>query len=169
MRCAAVVSSSFLLVSGICAQDQERSLIDRLLRPDMELQNHAQGKKFATNSAVVENRGIVGTFFSQPPRKEKQVGEPRSIATTEYESRSFENGSRGSSSIQNRDANLPGQLTTPSVRDIHETHDSHLKVADRSFAGERWFREEGKSQKSLARQNPPLTIDQVRELLNKNK
>jgi hypothetical protein len=29
--------------------------------------------------------------------------------------------------------------------------------------------DEGKSQKSLNRQNEPLTIEQVRELLNKNK
>jgi hypothetical protein len=83
--------------------------------------------------------------------------------------RSFQSDSSVSSSVQNRAANLPGQLATSSARDIHETHDSHLKVADRNFAGERSFREQGKSQESLDRQNPPLTIDQVRKLLNKNK
>jgi hypothetical protein len=167
VRCAAAVCLGLILVSTGFAQQEERSLIDRLLRPDMELQNNAQGKKF-TSPAVIENRGT-GTFSLQPAPKEKQVTEPRKIVAKTYESRSFENGSRGSSSIQNREANLPGQLTTSSTNDIHETHDSHLKVADRSFAGERPFREQGKSQKSLDRQNPPLTIDQVRDLLNKNK
>ena len=169
MRCAAAVCLGFILVSTSFAQQQERSLIDRLLRPDMALQNNAQGKKFSTTPAVIENRGTAGTFFLQPARKEKQVADPRKIAAKTYESRSFENGSRGSSSIQNHEANLPGQLTSSSTDDIHETHDSHLKVADRSFAGERPFREQGKSQKSLDRQNPSLTIDQVRDLLNKNK
>ena len=43
------------------------------------------------------------------------------------------------------------------------------KVASRVYPGNRPFLGEGKSQKSLNQQNAPLTIDQVRELLNKNK
>jgi hypothetical protein len=42
-------------------------------------------------------------------------------------------------------------------------------VDARIFAGNRPFLDQGKSQKALSRQNPPLTIEQVRELLNKNK
>src|SRR5213078_2400801 len=43
------------------------------------------------------------------------------------------------------------------------------KVASRAYAGNRPFLNEGTNQKSLNRQNEPLTIEQVRELLNKNK
>ena len=39
----------------------------------------------------------------------------------------------------------------------------------REYAGNRPFLGQGKSQKSLSAQNPPLTIEQVRELLNKSK
>lgn len=169
VRCAPLICSSLLFVSNVFAQQQERSLIDRLLRPDVELQNNAQGKTFATSSIVVERRGTVGTFLLQPTRREKRAADSRSFATKKFNSRSFENGFGGSSSIQNRQVKLPGQLPTSAARNIHETHDSHLEVANRSFAGEREFRDQGKSQKSLDRQNPPLTIDQVRELLNKNK
>ena len=38
-----------------------------------------------------------------------------------------------------------------------------------SFAGNRPFLGQGKSQKALSAQDRPLTIEQVRELLNKNK
>jgi hypothetical protein len=169
VRYAAIICCGYLLASKVSAQQQERSLIDRLLRPDMELQNNAQGKKFPTSSVAVENRGTAGTFYLQPARKEKQVSNLPNIGTNMYKSRSLGNDSQKSSSLQNREANLPGQLTASSVQDINENHDSHLKVADRSFVGDREFREQGKSQKSLDRQNPPLTIDQVRELLNKNK
>jgi hypothetical protein len=169
VRCAPVICSSLLLASTVLAQQQERSLIDRLLRPDMELQNNAQSKKFSAKPANIENRGTVGTFFLQPTRPEKQAADSPSFVPKKYNSRSFENGLGGSSSIQNRQAKLPEQLPTSAARNIHETHDSHLEVADRNFAGEREFRDQGKSQKSLDRQNPPLTIDQVRELLNKNK
>ena len=46
---------------------------------------------------------------------------------------------------------------------------SDKKVPSRAYAENRPFLDQGKSQKSLNRQNAPLTIDQVRELLNKNK
>jgi hypothetical protein len=46
---------------------------------------------------------------------------------------------------------------------------SGKKVASGAYAGNRPFLDEGKSQKSLSRKNEPLTIEQVRELLNKNK
>ena len=64
------------------AQRQEPSLVDRLLRPNMELQNSAQRKKFSASSAVVERRGTVGTFYLQPNRTEKSFAEPGSY--TEY-------------------------------------------------------------------------------------
>ena len=55
------------------------------------------------------------------------------------------------------------------ARGTRDAPQSDKKVAVRTYAENRPFLEEGKSQKSLNRQNAPLTIDQVRELLNKNK
>ena len=56
--------------------------------------------------------------------------------------------------------------TASGVRDAPQ---AGKKIASRAYAGTRPFLDEGKSQKSLNQQNAPLTIDQVRELLNKNK
>jgi hypothetical protein len=42
-------------------------------------------------------------------------------------------------------------------------------IATRDFASSRTFLDQGKSQKALSQQDKPLTIEQVRELLNKNK
>ena len=134
----------------------------------MELQNNAQGKKFVASSAVVEHRGSVGAFLLQPKRVEKSFVDTHGLTTTEYPSRSVRTG-RTISSTQDRTANTPEPLGTSSVRDIHSANDPHNLTAGRIFADQHQFREQGKSQKSLDRQNPPLTIDQVRELLNKNK
>ncbi len=169
MRWAPLACLGFLLVSTALAQQQERRLIDRLLRPDMNLQNNAQGKKFDANAAVVENRGRVGTFFLEQTRKQKPVIETRTANTREYRFRSLQSDSWVRSSIQKRTANLPGQVATSSSRDVHGAYDANLEVVGRSFPGECAFPEQGKSRKSPDRQNPPLTIDQVRELLNKNK
>ena len=169
MRGLAIVSLFSVWTTAGLAQNQEQSLVDRLLRPNMELRNNAQGKKFTANSTVTSRRGTVGTFYVESRRKEKSFAETRTVAHKEYHARSFENDAALSFSVQNRDANLPGQLKTSPARNLRETHDAYSEVLGRSFVDQRTFREQGKSQKSLDRQNPPLTIDQVRELLNKNK
>src|SRR6266540_4086939 len=55
------------------------------------------------------------------------------------------------------------------ARGVRDAPQSDKRVATRAYAENRPFLDEGKSQKSLNRQNAPLTIEQVRELLNKNK
>jgi hypothetical protein len=57
---------------------------------------------------------------------------------------------------------------TPTARVSVSPRDSQRESPTSSFAGNRPFLEKGKSQKSLERKNPPMNIDQVRELLNKN-
>src|SRR5437016_530736 len=47
------------------AQDQEKKLVDRLLKPDMSLQNEAQNKKFIADGASTNKRANVGTFYVQ--------------------------------------------------------------------------------------------------------
>jgi len=134
----------------------------------MELQNKAQGKRFVASSAVIEHRGSVGTFLLQPNRAEKSFVDTHILTTTEYPSRLVRTG-RTISSSQNQTANIPGPVGSSSVRDIHSANTSQLPSNSRMFADQHQFRDQGKSQKSLDRQNPPMTIDQVRELLNKNK
>jgi len=134
----------------------------------MDLQNNAQGKKFAASPAVIEHRGSVGTFLLQPNRAEKPFADTPTLTTTEYPSRSLATP-RTISSSQNRSANIPGPVGSSSVRDIHGVNTPQTASNSRIFADQHQFREQGKSQKSLDRQNPPMTIDQVRELLNKNK
>ena len=56
--------------------------------------------------------------------------------------------------------------TAHGVRDAPQ---SGKKVASHAYAGNRPFLNQGTNQKSLNRHNEPLTIEQVRELLNKNK
>ena len=58
---------------------------------------------------------------------------------------------------------------TRTARGPRDAPQSDKKVASRSYAENRPFLDQGKSQKSLNRKNAPLTIEQVRELLNKNK
>lgn len=168
MRWVTTLCFVFLRMPTSWAQHQEPSLVDRLLRPNMELQNNAQGKKFSANSAVIERRGTVGTFSLKPNRNEKSFVDMRVLAAPKYPSRSFHEAA-AAASLQDRNVNAPAKVSTMSVRGVHDAHDAHSAINSRSFADQRPFQEKGKSQKSLDRRNPPLTIEQVRELLNKNK
>jgi hypothetical protein len=43
-------------LTSVYGQVQQQSLIDRLLRPNMDLQNSAQGKTFDLNAYAIERR-----------------------------------------------------------------------------------------------------------------
>ena len=151
------------------AQQQERSLIDRLLRPNMKLQNTAQGKVFSANSKNNAERGTARTFVVEPIATQKTFGDTRAVVTKEYRSHLVRADALQNSVVETRQVNVPAPLTTSSASDLNAAYDAHLYVSGRTFPDQRTFRDQGKSRKLLNRQNPPLTIDQVRELLNKNK
>jgi hypothetical protein len=163
----------FLLVgiSSVCAQDQERKLMDRLLKPDMTLQNSAQNKKFvADGSSPINKRATVGTFYVHRKPHPKNFSGTRSFSTTQFNSRTYHSGhSAYEVSSQQTMANSRSAHANQSARGVRDAPQSGKKVASRAYADNRPFLDEGKSQKSLNRHNAPLTIDQVRELLNKNK
>jgi hypothetical protein len=161
-----------LLAALSCAraQDQERKLVDRLLRPDMSLQNSEQKKKFIAAGTSINKEATVGTFYAEKKSNSKTFSATRDFSTRQFNSRSF-HGSRSAyqHSSQQVMGNSGRAYPTEAVRGARDAPQSGKKVASRAYAENRPFLDEGKSQKSLNRQNAPLTIEQVRELLNKNK
>lgn len=136
----------------------------------MELRNQAQNKAFTADSKVVSHQGTVETFVVERGAKPKVFNDAHGASTKEYTSGSGKADLRERSVLQARNVDTHSQLATSSARDVRGAYDARLAVSGRNFSeDERVFREQGKSQKSLDRQNPPLTIDQVRELLNRNK
>jgi hypothetical protein len=168
-----LLTISVLLLGASCclrAQDQERKLVDRLLRPDMTLQSGEQKKKFIADGTSINKRARVGTFYVEKKSESKTFSGTRELSTQQFNSRPF-HGSR--SAFQNSSQQSVGNsrlaYPTQSARGPRDASQSDKKVASRGYAENRPFLDQGKSQKSLNRQNAPLTIDQVRELLNKNK
>jgi len=160
-----------LLIALPCvrAQDQENKLVNRLLRPDMTLQNKAQNKKFIADGTSINKKATVGTFYLQKKSNAKRFSGTRDFPARQFLSQDF-HGARSASGISSQPiGNSQSAYATRVARGLRDANQSDKKVASRSFAGERPFLDQGKSQKALNRQNPPLTIEQVRELLNKNK
>jgi len=137
----------------------------------MTLQNDGQNKKFTGDgSASINKRATVGSFYVHQKTHSKNFSGTRDFATSQFYSQTYRTGrSAYEVSSQQRTASSRFAYANQTARGIRNTPQSGKKVASRAYAGTRPFLDEGKSQKSLNQQNAPLTIDQVRELLNKNK
>jgi hypothetical protein len=159
-----------LVIPCVQAQDQESKLVDRLLRPDMTLRNKAQNKQFIADGASINKKATVGTFYVQKKSNSKSFTGTRDFSAQQFNAQSFQ-GTRTASEISSQQAigNSRPAYATRTARGVRDAAQSDKKVASRSYAENRPFLDQGKSQKSLNRQNAPLTIEQVRELLNKNK
>ena len=152
------------------AQDQEKKLLDRLLKPDMALQNDAQNKKFGGDgSASINKRAHIGSFYVHQKPSSKNYSGTRDFSTTQFYSQTYRDGRTYDVSSQQTLANSKAAYGSQTARGVRDAPQSGKKVASRAYAGNRPFLNEGTNQKSLNRQNEPLTIEQVRELLNKNK
>jgi hypothetical protein len=152
-------------------QDQEHQLLNRLLKPDMSLQNSAQNKKFiAVNGASFDKHATTSTFYVEKKSNSKRFSGPRDFSTWQFNARSFHGGDNAAKfSLQKQIAHSKRRFSTQTARSLGHAQETGRTVEVRTFAGNRPFLDQGKSQRSLNRQNPPLTIEQVRELLNKNK
>ena len=153
------------------AQDQEKKLVDRLLKPDMTLQNDAQKKKFTGDgSASINKRASVGAFYVHQKPSSKNYSGTRDFSTTQFYSQTYRGGRTAHEvSSQQTLTNSKATYANQTARGVRDAPQSGKKVASRAYPGNRPFLNQGTNQKSLNRQNEPLTIEQVRELLNKNK
>jgi hypothetical protein len=153
------------------AQDQERKLVDRLLKPDMKLQSDAQNKKFTGDGSVsIDKHANVGTFYVHQKTRSKTFSGTRDFGTSQFYAQTYhDRRSAYEASPRQPMKNAGFAYANQTAAGVRDAPQSGKKVTSHQYAGTRPFLDQGKSQKSLNQQNAPLTIDQVRELLNKNK
>ncbi len=171
MRIAVVVivllSCGFSVVR---AQEQEHRLVDRLLRPDMTLQNSAQNKKFSARIRTFDKQAEVRPFYVAKVPRTKEYVDQRVFSPKEFAAHHFRDGEI-TSTVQTRAQRVKGFAVDEGTGalTVRDMPGASTKVASSQFTGSRQFLEKGKSQKALSQHDTPLTIEQVRELLNKNK
>ena len=169
MRVLATFCLTICLFSVARAQEQERSLVDRLLKPDMTLQNSAQNKQFRADGESINKHAPVASFYFENKSKPRTFSETRDFRSAQFDTRAFLDGKRRNVS-SDKPANSVSTFSGASLQHpVRDAYDRDKTTKGRDFADQRTFLDRGKSQKSLNRQTPPMTIEQVRELLNKNK
>ena len=163
---SAVLSATLITAH---AQQQEQKLLDRLLKPEMSLENSAQGKQFTAGGATIDKQARTKSFYVRDRRAEKQ------FVTGNFSTKRFRTSS---SRYQQQEANVATQTKiqkvdtpypAPGFRGVGAARESDKMVETSNYRETRPFLGRGKSQKALSQQDRPLTIDEVRELLNKNK
>jgi hypothetical protein len=169
-KLAVVCLSLVATLSAARGQEQEKKLVDRLLKPDMTLQSNEQNKKFLADGTSINKRANVGTFYVQEKSNSKSFLAIGQFLSRPFTSRSYRSKRNAYEvSPQQPVANSQSAYANRTARGVRDVPRTDKKIDGRAYAENRPFLDEGKSQKSLNRQNEPLTIEQVRELLNKNK
>ena len=152
------------------SQEQEPKLIDRLLNPNLSLVNSAQNKQFDVSGAVVGKQVFPKSFWTANKPVEKTLPEAstfstRQLGTSHY--RAEEIAVRIPEPSASIRSNPTEMATAPYA--TQSARENGKNVPGAPFASSRPFLVQGKSQKALNARDTPLTIEQVRELLNKNK
>jgi len=151
------------------AQETEKRM-NEILHPDKNSTSFYQNKSFfggksyqASNSACVKEFQFNETFSM------------KSYSTNSYASSPFW---AGNTKFGTSSANTKGRFEIPNITKSVDTKTEATKTSpysDKTFASRDYetsqFRGVGKSQKALDQQSAgkkPMTVDQVREMLNKN-
>lgn len=165
MRPALFIFAFLAFATAGYGQEQERKLVDRLLNPDAKLSNSDQNKKFVGGSDAAPARSFsTKSYYISEKKLTKSFVADRQAPTSTFSTRNY----------TTKPATLPSApqvktFETPKAREVSPKGYPTKTYATRNFAGNRPFLAQGKSQKALHQQDRPLTIDEVRELLNKNK
>lgn len=163
---------SLVLSAGVAvgrAQEQEAKLVDRILRPNMSLVNSAQGKQFGAAGTLAAKKYPARNFRTRDSSSAKSFAAGTASSPGQIATRHFV--------VRDETANISArsQLTTDMVfvasaaQSAHVAQENGRNLTAAPFPGSRPFAGRGKSQEALSARDTPLTVEQVRELLNKNK
>ncbi len=158
------------LASLARAQEQENKLVDRLLRPDMSLANSAQDKKFvAAERTSVDRKFVSKSFIAGEERSPKRVRGLRNFFARHFGTRKFSRAEATAAAANVESAHANTRFATRESSLIRTSSKANKTAGVREYAESRPFLGKGTRQQILSQEDKPLTIDEVRELLNKSK
>jgi hypothetical protein len=171
------VRSTFPLLSlTICAasaraREQENKMVDRVLRPDMSLANAAQDKKFtAVGGTSIDKNLVAKSFYSGGERTTKSFWDLKGFFSKEFETRKFSRAEAAANAKANAEVAYANTEFLTKKSSLIQTSSEEGKVAQvREYPDNRPFLAKGTRQKILSQEDKPMTIDEIRELLNKSK
>jgi hypothetical protein len=165
---------SLILSAGVPAtraQEQEAKLVERILRPNMSLVNSAQGKQFGAAGTLVAKKVPARNFRTWERSPAKSFATGNASSPGQFTTRRFvaQDETANISTRSQSSTDMVFVASTANSTRVAPENGRDLTMALAPFPGNRPFSGRGKSQKALSARDTPLTIEQVRELLNKSK
>lgn len=155
----------------VAAQEQERKLIDRLLRPDLTLVNSAQDRKFTgADVTAVDKKIVAKPFHAGKERTARRFSGGKDFPAKGFETREFARAEGTAHTRANADvASANAEFVIGKNLLIRASAEEGKVAKTRAYGDNRPFLAKGTRQKNLSEEDKPLTIDEIRELLNRNK
>jgi hypothetical protein len=153
------------------AQVQEGKLVHRLLKPDMTLANSAQNREFvAAGGTPVDRKFEAKSFYAGDDHISKSYGGLKDFLAHPFWAKKFARAEASADGKANAEiAYAKSKFETNESSLIHTSNEASKQAAVHGYADNKPFLGKGTRQKILSQQDHPLTIDAIRELLNKNK
>ena len=153
------------------AQVQERKLADRLMEPDMSLANSAQDKKFvAVEGTSVDKKFEAKSFSTGHEANTRSFGGEKSFLSKIFGTRKYARAEAAANAKTNAESAYANtKFATHESSLVRQSSDSDKQSKVKDYPDQRPFLAKGTRQEILSQNDKPLTIDEVRELLNRNK
>src|SRR5689334_5152463 len=118
----------------------------------MDLKSSAQGKSFTTSSKTPAGQANTRPFLFQSNQKQKEFADTRVVSTKQYPANHPSQAE--TRFVPTAGVESPLQIKSGAARESSVAYSARSEFSARTFAEDRPFRDQGKSQKSLSRQNP---------------
>jgi hypothetical protein len=137
----------------------------------MSLVNAAQDKKFtAVGGTSIDKKFVAKSFSAGDEKTTKSFGGAKGFFSRVFGTRTFTRTEVAPNAKTNAEiAYARTQFTTKESSLVRPSSDSAKTARVLEYADQRPFLGKGTRQRILSQEDKPLTIDEVRELLNKNK
>jgi len=169
-----IVVASIILLASVsitsAQKNEEDTLVDRLLSPRMSLINSAQDKKFSVANTNIPGRALPTQSWIPNKSFEKSFPTKALFRTNQFAVFHLRVGERAANISPKSGLIRANTIHPPSAPYASRTaRENGRALTLNPFPADRPFSDKDKTWKDLGGREAPLTIEQVRELLNKNK
>jgi len=170
----AIFAGSIWTVSSAAAQQQERGLLDRLEHPDRTLHYSPSDKQFSTSSTVSGKQASVRPFLFGQSTAVLRGGDGTFSTRAFHGKDGYRTDAFAAHAVTaaGQGFGQTNKTFATKTMDVREDRAANKTLAVQEYsAGEKLFMGRGTRQDTIddLRKQKNLTVDQVREILNKNK
>jgi hypothetical protein len=157
-------------INPVQGQQQEDKLVNRLLRPNLSLENPQQNKQFVpAEKTTIDRKFEAKNLNETKSRSIKRFVGIRNFSAKNFKKRQFSRSDWAANAARIVPPFAHTVAPTKESLFIKDAPEANKTAQTRDYSDTRPFLGKGTRQEILSHQGHPLSIEEVRELLNKDK